>query len=63
MLPEIPGELLVKSLLKGMQALGINESFTHGWGRENHIPGSDGLMAMMEDQQKREIRYRFCNFV
>ena len=46
-----------------MQALGINEGFTHGWGRENHIPGSDGLMAMMEDQQKREIRYRFCNFV
>ena len=38
-LPEIPGELLV----------GIGEEYTHGWRRENLIPDSDGLMAMMED--------------
>ena len=43
-LPEIPGELLV----------GIGEEYTHGWRRENLIPDSDRLMAMMEDQQKRE---------
>jgi len=39
---------------KEEQALGIDKGFTHGWRRENLIPDSDGLMAMMEDQQKRE---------
>jgi hypothetical protein len=55
-LPEIPGELLVKMFIhkKEEQALGIGEEYTHGWRRENLIPDSDGLMAMMEDQQKRE---------
>jgi hypothetical protein len=64
-LPEIPGELLVKIFIhkKGEQALGIGEEYTHGWRRENLIPDSEGLEAMMEDQQKREIRYSFYNFV
>ena len=55
-LPEIPGELLVKMFIhtKEEQAVGIDEGYTHGWRRENLIPDSDGLMAMMEDQQKRE---------
>ena len=53
---EIPGELLVKIFIhqKEEQALGIGEDFTYGWRRENLIPDSDGLVAMMEDQQKRE---------
>ena len=56
MLPEIPGELLVKIFIyeKEEQALGIGEDYTHGWRRKNLIPDSDELIAMMEDQQKRE---------
>jgi hypothetical protein len=55
-LPEIPGELLVKMFIhkKEEQALGIEEDFTYGWRRENLIPDSDGLVAMIKDQQKRE---------
>jgi len=55
-LPEIPGELLVKLFIhkKEEQALGIGEDFTYGWRRENLIPDSDGLVAMIEDQQKRD---------
>jgi len=37
--------------------------FTYGWGRENLIPYSDVLVAMIEGQQKREIRYSFYYFV
>ena len=35
-LPEIPGELLVKMFIhkKEEQALGIDEGFTHGWRRK-----------------------------
>ena len=41
-LPEIPGELLVKMFIhqKVEQALGIGEDFTYGWRRENIIPDS-----------------------
>jgi hypothetical protein len=57
-LPEIPGELLVKIFIhkKEEQALGIGEDFTYGQrrSRENLIPDSDGLVAMIEDQQKRD---------
>ena len=53
--PEIPGELLVKMFIHKHeeQAQGIGEDSTYSWRRENHIPDSDGLAEMMEDQQKR----------
>jgi hypothetical protein len=53
--PEIPGELLVKMFIhrKEETALGIGEDYIHKWRRENNIPDSDGLAAIMEDQQKR----------
>jgi hypothetical protein len=53
--PEIPGELLVKMFIHRQEekALGIGEDFIHKWRRENNIPDSDGLAAMIEDQQKR----------
>jgi hypothetical protein len=55
-LPEIPGELLVKlfSHKNKEQALGIRQDYTHWWTGKNLIPDSDGLVAMIEDQQKRE---------
>jgi hypothetical protein len=44
MLLEIPGELLVKMFIHQKifeQALGIGESYTHWWRRENLIPDGD----------------------
>jgi hypothetical protein len=56
-LPEIPGELLMKyfSTKKKEQALGSGD-YTHWWTGENLIPNSDGLVAIIQDhwQQERE---------
>jgi hypothetical protein len=63
---EIPGELLVKIFFPKKRVGSCNwywrrlYSFVEGG---NLIPDSDGLVAMMEDQQKREIRTSFHNFV
>jgi len=57
--PEIPGELLVKMFIHQQEekALGIGEEYIQQWRMENKIPDSDGLKAMMEDQQKRQIQF------
>jgi len=53
--PKIPGELKIFIHKQGEKALGK-------WRRENNIPDSDGLAALMEDQQKmRQIRYTFSD--
>ena len=55
-LPEVPGELLVKMFIhkKDEQALGIGQDFTDGWRRENLTLDSDGLVAMIERRSAKE---------
>jgi hypothetical protein len=48
-IPEIPGELLVKMFIHKAdgEALGIDQKATERYGRDNQIPDSDGFAMIM----------------
>ena len=54
MVPEIPGELLVKIFIHKQEenVLSIEEHDIQKWRRGNNISDNDGLALMMEDQPK-----------